>query len=93
MEYIQQYSSDTVVFDKDTLIISTGKHAIIYIKNGVIDKSETEMWSVQWWVFNFNCQIPTEEQRDISPCRAVPCPKCFFHCLHIFLFFCWVDDG
>ena len=46
MEYIQQYSSDMVVFDKDMPIISTGKHAIIYIKNVIIDEREVEMMSV-----------------------------------------------
>ena len=65
------YAKD-IVFDKDTPIFSTGKHAIIYIKNGVIDERETEMMTVRWRVFNFNYQIPAEEQRNI-----LPCPKCF----------------
>ena len=69
MEYIQQYSPDTVLFDRDTPIFSTGKPAIFYIKNGVVDEKETEMTSV---ISNFNCPIPVEEQRDISPC-----PKSF----------------
>ena len=66
------YAKD-IVFDKDTSIFRTGKHPIIYIKNGVIDKRETEMMSVRWWVFNFNYQIPEEEQTDIlqySKCLA-----------------------
>lgn len=72
MEYMQQYSSDTVVFDKNTQIISIGKHAIMYIMNSVIDESETEIVSMRWWVSNFSYQIPAEEQRDISPYT-----KCF----------------
>ena len=66
------YAKD-IVFDKDTPIFRTGKHPIIYIKNGVINERETEMMSVRWWVFNFNYQIPAEQQRDIlqySKCLA-----------------------
>ena len=66
------YAKD-IVFDNNTSIFRTGKHPIIYIKNGVIDKRETEMMSVRWWVFNFNYQIPAEQQRDIlqySKCLA-----------------------
>ena len=76
MEYTQQYSADTVVFDKDMPIISIGKHAVIYIENGVIDERETEIMSVRWRVSNFNYQIPAEGQRDISPCPEM---LCFFH--------------
>ena len=70
------YTKD-IVFDKDTPIFSTGKHAIVYIKNVVIDKRETEMMSVIWRVFNFNYQIPTEEQRDILPCPNRICIPSF----------------
>ena len=65
------YAKD-IVFQNDTPIFSTGKHSIIYIKNGVIDERETEMMSVRWRVFNFSYQIPAEQQIDIPPC-----PKCF----------------
>ena len=70
------YAKD-IVFDKDTPIFSTGKHAIVYIKNGVIDEKETEIMSVIWRVFNFNYQIPTEEQRDILPCPNRICIPSF----------------
>ena len=74
---LETHCTKDIVFDKDTPIFSTGKHAIIYIKNGVIDERETEMMSVRWRVFNFNCQIPTEERRDILPCPNRICIPSF----------------
>ena len=65
------YARD-IVFDSDTPIFCTGKHSIIYIKNGVVDERETEMMSVRWKIFNFNFQIPQAEQREVPSC-----PKCF----------------
>lgn len=65
------YAKD-LVFDNDTPIFSTGKHTMVYIKNGVIDERETEMMSVRWKVFYFNSQIAEEDQRDIPVCG-----KCF----------------
>ena len=65
------YAKD-LIFDQDTPIFATGKHTLVYIKNGVIDERETEMMSVRWKVFHFNAQIEQSEQRDIPACA-----RCF----------------
>ena len=65
------YARD-IVFESDTPIFCTTKVPFVFIKNGVIDERETEMMSVRWRVFNFNYQIPPEEQFEIRPCA-----KCF----------------
>lgn len=59
-----------IVFDKDTPIFSTSKHQLVYVKSGVVDERETEMMAVRWKMFNFNRQIPQEEQREVAPCAA-----------------------
>ena len=59
-----------IVFDKDTPIFSTSKHQLVYVKSGVLDERETEMMAVRWKMFNFNRQIPQEEQREVAPCAA-----------------------
>ena len=66
-----RYARD-IVFNSDTPIFCTGKHSIIYIKNGVVDERETEMMCVRWKIFNFNFQIPQAEQREVPSCT-----KCF----------------
>ena len=65
------YAKD-LIFDQDTSIFATGKHTLVYIKNGVIDERETEMMSVRWRVFHFHAQIEPSEQRDIPACA-----RCF----------------
>ena len=40
------------------------------MKGGVVDERETEMMAVRWKMFNFNRQIPQDEQREIKPCAA-----------------------
>ena len=42
----------------------------VYVKGGVVDERETEMMAVRWKMFNFNRQIPQDEQREIKPCAA-----------------------
>ena len=59
-----------IVFDKDTPIFSTSKHQLVYVKGGIVDERETEMMAVRWKIFNFNRQIPQEEQREVAPCAA-----------------------
>ena len=54
----------------DTPIFSTSKHQLVYVKDGVVDERETEMMAVRWKMFNFNRQIPQDEQREIKPCAA-----------------------
>jgi len=61
-----------ITFTADTPIFCTGKHPLIYIKNGVVDERETEMMTVRWRIFHFNYQIPRERQREIPSCS-----RCF----------------
>ncbi|KAK2562500.1 hypothetical protein P5673_014165 [Acropora cervicornis] len=55
------YAMD-LIFDQDTPIFTTGKHTLVYIKNGIIDERDTEMMSVRWKVFHFNAEIEQSEQ-------------------------------
>ncbi len=57
-----------ITFTADTPIFCTGKHPLMYIKNGVIDERETEMMAVSFKVFYFNYQILQARQREIPPC-------------------------
>ena len=57
-----------LVFEGDTPIFATGKHEIVFIRNGMLDERETEMMSVRWRVFSFSSQIPREEQRSTPAC-------------------------
>ena len=59
-----------LVFDKDTPIFSTSKHQLVYVKGGVVEERETEMMAVRWKIFNFNRQIPQEEQKEVAPCAT-----------------------
>ena len=61
------YAKD-VVLDKDTPIFATGKHTLVYIKNGYIDEKETKMVAVRWKVFYFNHQINEAEQHETPAC-------------------------
>ena len=58
------YARD-IVFDKDRPIFCTTKQPIVYIKNGVLDKRETDMMSVQWKIFHFNVRIEEKDQQEI----------------------------
>ena len=57
-----------ITFTADTPIFCTGKHPLMYIKNGVVDECQTEMMIVRWWIFHFNYQIPREQQRESPLC-------------------------
>ena len=59
-------------FENDTPVFATGKHQLVYVRGGEVDDRETEMMAVRWKVFRFSYQIPSDEQRDITPC-----PTCF----------------
>jgi hypothetical protein len=59
-----------IVFEKDTPIFSTSKRQLVYVKGGVVDERETEMMAIRWKIFNFNRQIPQEEQKEVAPCAA-----------------------
>ena len=50
----------------------TTKHDLIYVKAGVVDQMETEMIAVRWNAFQFQRQIPQDEQLSIPPCA-----RCF----------------
>lgn len=56
----------------DTPIFCTGKHRLMYIKNGIVDERECCMMDCRWLEFHFTYQIPREQQREIPSC-----PKCF----------------
>ena len=62
--------ANDIVFDSDTPIFSTSKHQLAFVKGGVVDERETEIMNVRWKHFNFNRQIPQEEQREIKLCAA-----------------------
>ena len=49
-------------FDNNTLMFSTGKHLLVFVKGCVVDERETEMMAVMWKVFNFNRKILQAEQ-------------------------------
>ena len=56
----------------DTPIFCTGKHRLMYIKNGIVDERECGMMDVRWKIFHFTYQIPREQQRDLPSCA-----RCF----------------
>ena len=56
----------------DTPIICTGKHRLMYIKNGIVDERECGMMDVRWKIFHFTYQIPREQQRQLPSCA-----RCF----------------
>ena len=56
----------------DTPIFGTTKHDFVYVKGGTIDQMETEMMAVRWKAFQFQRQIPQNEQLSIQPCA-----RCF----------------
>ena len=37
----------------DTRIFCTGKHRLMYIKNGIVDERECGMMDVRWKIFHF----------------------------------------
>ena len=49
----------------DNLIFCTGKHRVMYIKNGIVDEHEYGMMDVRWGIFHFTYQIPWEHQRQL----------------------------
>ena len=62
-----------ICFDSDTPIFATGKEPIKFVgKYNLEDHRETEMMSVRWKVFEFQKQIPHNEQKEITSCA-----KCF----------------
>ena len=65
------YAKD-LVLENDTPIFATSKHELVFIKNGVIDETETEMMSVRWKVFHFKVPVERSQRRDIPVCA-----KCF----------------
>lgn len=66
------YAKD-ICIDHDIPIFATGKSRITYIgRYQTADERETEMMSVRWKVFDFNYQIPENEQKSVPPCG-----KCF----------------
>ena len=64
--------SKDLEFDKDTPIFCTTKHDFVDVKEGVIDQMETEMMAVRWKAFQFQRQIPQNEQLSIQTCA-----RCF----------------
>ena len=54
------YAKD-LVLENDTPIFATSKHELVFIKNGVIYETETEMMSVRWKVFHF--KVPVERSQ------------------------------
>ena len=56
----------------DTPIFCTGKHRLMYIKNGIVDERECGMMDVRWKIFYFTYQIPREQQRELPSCA-----RCF----------------
>ena len=61
-----------MMFKNDTPIFCTSKNPLVFIKNGVIDERETEIMRVRWKLIQFNYQIATNLQKDITSC-----PRCF----------------
>ena len=49
----------------DTPIFCTGKHRLMYVKNGIADERECRMMDVRWKIFHFTHQIPRKQQREI----------------------------
>ena len=64
------YSKD-IVFDKDTLIFATGKQPIVFIKNAILDKCETEMMSVRWKSVISIVKFPRETKRQLHNAPSV----------------------
>ena len=60
-----------LALEGDTPVFATSKHALIYIKGGVIDETETDMMTVRWKQFIFQSPIPSTVQRCVPPCG--PC--------------------
>ena len=66
------YKSD-IELKTDIPIFATSKERISYVgRYNTTDPMETEMMMARWKVFEFNYQIPQDEQENISPCG-----KCF----------------
>ena len=55
-----------MAFKKDTSIFCTRKYPIVLIRNGMMNERETEIMTVRWRVFNYNYQLPVEQQRHTS---------------------------
>lgn len=68
----KSHFSKDLEFNNDTPIFCTTKHDFVYVKGGVIDGMETEMMAVRWKAFQFQRQIPQNEQLSIQPCA-----RCF----------------
>ncbi|PFX15070.1 hypothetical protein AWC38_SpisGene20727 [Stylophora pistillata] len=51
-----------------TPIFCTGKHRLMYIKNGILDERECGMMNFRWKIFHFTYQIPREQQRQVPSC-------------------------
>ena len=68
----KSHFSKDLEFNNDTPIFCTTKHDFVYVKGGVIDRMETEMMAVRWKAFQFQRQIPQNEQLSIQPCS-----RCF----------------
>ena len=63
-----------LTLDGITPVFATSKHAIMFIKGGVVEERETEMMSVRWNEFRFHSQIPATQQQCVPPCG-----HCFSH--------------
>ena len=61
-----------IVFDKDTPIVGTSKHELVFVRGGVVDERETEMMQVRWRIFHLSRQISQQDQKTVPPCG-----KCF----------------
>ena len=68
----KSHFSKDLEFNNDTPIFCTTKHDLIYVKAGVVDQMENEMMAVRWNAFQFQRQIPQDEQLSIPPCA-----RCF----------------
>ena len=68
----KSHFSKDLEFNNDTPIFCTTKHDLIYVKAGVVDQMETEMMAERWNAFQFQRQIPQDEQLSIPPCA-----RCF----------------
>ena len=57
-----------ITLEADTLIFCTSMAPIIFVKNGVVDKRETEMMQVRRHHFQLRHQLRLQDCKDIAAC-------------------------
>ena len=69
---LKTHFAKDISLTSDTRIFFTGKHRLMYIKNGIVDERECGMMDVRWKIFHFTYQIRREQQRELPSCA-----RCF----------------